>query len=225
MKKIILAGIILGFFSCKNQDSVYEEYIVPNGYYYPAKALDATAHPGRERIEISWKNGADPKVVKAGISWNNDTESVEVDVLSGADIISRMIDPIDENTYSFLIRTYDDKGNASVSVEVIGTVYGEEYERSLMNRSMKSAICDANGNLTIEWNAAADTEVGIALDYTDIDGNSKTWLVDDPTETITTISDFKAGEPLYCTTIYKPDSMAIDEFRAPTVTLQYSILY
>jgi len=222
MKKIILAGIILGFFSCKNQDSVYEEYIVPNGYYYPAKALEATAHPGRERIEISWKNGADPKVVKASISWNNDTESVEINVAPGADIISRMIEPIDENTYSFLIRTYDAKGNASVPVEVMGTVYGEDYERSLMNRSLKSAVYDENGILTISWNAAEDSETGIALEYTDINGNSKTWLVEDPTETITTISDFKAGTPLFCSTMHKPDSLAIDIFSSSRIRLPYS---
>jgi len=37
MKKIILSGIILGFFSCTSQDSIYEEYLVPNGRSYPVR--------------------------------------------------------------------------------------------------------------------------------------------------------------------------------------------
>ena len=224
MKKtvyIILTGIIIGFSACKKQDSIYEEYIVPNGLSYPAKAMDAIARPGKERIEISWKNGNDPKVVKARISWNNETEGVEVNVSPGVDSISRMIEPLEENTYSFMIRTYDADGNVSIPVEVIGEVYGELYENSLVNRPMKNALFDADEScLYIEWSDADPTEIGIDLDYTDINGDSRTLRIDN-TETTSVIPDFKVGEPAFCTTLYKPDSMAIDIFNTTTVRVPY----
>ena len=225
MKKIayiVLAGIISGFVSCKSLDSIYEEYIVPNGLSYPAIALDAEAHPGNKRIEIAWRNGADPKVTKARISWNNDTEWTEIDnITPEMDVISRIIEPLEEDTYTFMIRTYDAKGNVSVPVEVTGAVYGELYGRSLVNRSVKSALYDNDESVfQLEWNSADATEVGIELSYTDVSGSSRTLPVD-PSETAATISDLKVGEPVFYTTAYKPDSLAIDVFYAPKVQIPY----
>ena len=224
MKKIayiILMGIVLGFPSCKNAESPYEEYVVLNGHSYPGKALNLAANPGRERIEIAWQNSADPKVVKARISWNNDSEWVEVDINKGADTIKRILDQMEENTYSFLVRTYDAVGNVSVPAEVIGNVYGELYERSLVNRSVKSVEYDElDKSLKLEWNGADATEIGLNLAYTDINDNSRTLLVE-KIETATTIPDFKAGESVFCTTMYKPDSAAIDIFNSPPVRIQY----
>ena len=128
MKKvayIILSGIILVWVSCKRADSLYEEYLVPNGRSYPAKALNAEAYSGKERVVISWLNGTDPKIVKARISWNNYTAWEEIDITPSMNVIRKEINPLAENIYSFIIRTYDGEGNISVPVEVIGAVYGE----------------------------------------------------------------------------------------------------
>ena len=224
MKKIayiILIGCILGFLSCKKLDSLYEEYIVPNGVYYPAKAVNVEAHPGKKRIEIAWKNGADPKVVKARISWNNDTQGIDIDVKPGMDAISRIIDNLEEDTYSFLIRTYDANNNASVPVEVNGKVYGELYERSLVPRSVKNSLYNmAEGIYNVEWNEADATEAGMELYYTDVNNNRKTLQID-RSKTALTIDDLKAGEPVSYTTLYKPDSLAIDLFRTPNVRIPY----
>ena len=213
--------IFLALFSCKNQDSTYEEYLVPNGLVYPGKALDAAAYPGKRRIEISWKNGADPNVVKASISWNNDTESAEVSINPDADVISRMIEPIAENTYSFMIRTFDAKGNASVPVEVIGTAYGARYESSLTNRGLKSVIFDeTESSLQIEWNASTEAaETGVELSYTDAGGVNRTLEID-RSETGETIF-VKPGEPVSYKTIYKPDPLSIDVFYAPEALIPY----
>ena len=224
MKKIvflIISGIIVGIPSCKNPESPYEAYIVPNGLSYPGKVINAMAAPGKERIEISWKNATDPKVVKARISWNNDTEWVEEDIQQGTEYVKRMLEPMAENTYSFLIRTYDVKGNVSVPVEVISSVYGEMYERSLSNRSVNSAIFEANEGLIISWNGADVTEIGVNLEYTDINDNSRTLLVSQK-ETTTIIPDFKPGKPLFCTTLYKPDTLSIDIFQASTIRVSYT---
>ncbi|MDR1155260.1 MAG: hypothetical protein LBL04_11170 [Bacteroidales bacterium] len=209
---IIFMGIIAGFSSCKSQTDIYEEYVVPNGLIYPGQALNPVAKPGDRRIEISWNRGTDPRVEKARIYWNNYTDSVEFAVAADADIVSRIIEPIAENTYSFIIRTYDGEGNASIPVEVLGTVYGEGYRGRLTNRPLKSAFYDGL-DLALSWGAANGTETGVRLNWTDIRGERQTGMID-PSETETTLPDFDYSEPLSYSTAYLPDSMAIDLFYA-----------
>lgn len=221
MKKVtylILTGIICVFPSCKSPNSEYEEYIVPNGLYYPGKALDLEAFPGRERIEITWKSGTDPNVVKARLSWNSNTKWEDVDVAPGDEVIRRMLEPMAENTYSFVVRTYDAEGNVSVPVEVISAVYGDIYERSLQNRSLKSVMLDGAG-LHLEWESAETTETGLELEYTNTGGVLKKDVVP-ASETSVTIP-IKAGEAVYYTTMYRPEKTAIDIFRAPRIKVLY----
>ncbi len=212
---IILMGIIVGFSSCKGPEDIYEDYVVPSGLTYPGPALNPVAKSGDKRIEISWHRGTDPRVAKAKIFWNNYTESVEVPVAPNADIVSKIIDPIDENTYSFMIHTYDEDGNTSIPVEVMGEVYGDNYRSRLTNRLLKSTYYDGQ-DLKLNWNTADDAETGTSLSWTDTYGAKQTKVID-PSETELIIPDFDINKPLSYSTIYKPDSMAIDVFYATAV--------
>jgi hypothetical protein len=211
---IFFAGLALAFFACKNPKSLYEEYIVPNGLSYPAKALRPEARPGNERIEIAWRNGYDPKVEKARIFWSNYKDSLEVEVNENMRIITKMIDPLAENTYTFVIRTYDGDGNVSIPVELTAKVYGEIYRSALSNRILKSSAFDG-ANLTINWNEADETETGVNLNYTDTNG-AKTHIVP-PSETRTILAGFDIKKPLKYSTMYLPDSLAIDIFHATEI--------
>ena len=220
---MIAVVIIWGFNSCDSLDSIHKEFIVPNGLSYPSKVLNAEAHPGKERVEISWQNGTDAKIVKARIFMNNYTDSVEIDINPEVKLVSRMFNGMEEGTYSFMIRTYDAKGNVSVPVEVIGDVYGEMYERSLVNRSVKNAAYNVDDvALEIEWERADIAEEGVEISFTDINGDNKTVLID-KTETNSVIPDFQFGKPVFYTTLYKPDSLAIDLFNARTIEMWYEI--
>lgn len=212
---IIFLGIILGFSSCDSQTDIYEKYVVPNGLIYPGPALNLVAYPGDQRIQLLWNRGTDPRVEKARIFWNNYTDSVEVSVAANADIVSQIIAPIAENTYSFMVHTYDNEGNISIPVEVMGTVYGDNYRNRLANRLLRSTYYDGR-DLTLNWGTADGTEVGISLSWTDIDGVNQTMEVD-PSETESLISDFDLNNPISYSTTYKPDTLAIDLFYAPTV--------
>ena len=205
--------IILCFFSCKSQDSIYEEFLVLNGLTYPGPAENVVARPGYERVEISWARGSDPKLVKARIFWNNYTDSVEVAIGAGINLISRIIEPLEENTYSFMVHTYDAEGNVSIPAEALCTVYGELYENALTNRRLKNTSV-SNQILTIEWHNALDNEVGINLMY----GQNDTIVVD-RTETVVEIPNFDIDKTLFYNTMFKPDSLAIDTFYAPTVRI------
>jgi len=216
-KKILLSiliGIILGFPSCKEQDKIYEKYVVPNGLTYPGKALNPVAHPGNECVEIRWQNNTDPKVVKASISWNNDTESVEFNIEPGADVIRRIIKPLVENTYSFMIRTYDVDNNVSVPVEVIGTVYGKNYVNSLLNRNILSLIAEISGKeiaYAVTW-GKFDAANAKYSEITYIDSNGKNAILKVPiAESNTVISDMIPDGKFKFRTVYVPE-MSIDTF-------------
>jgi len=212
---VIFIAIILGFSSCDSQTDIYKDYIVPNGLIYPGPAQDPITYPGDNRIKISWLKGTDPRVETAKIFWNNYTDSVELDVASDKDTISYIIDPIAENTYSFMIRTYDNEGNMSIPIEVAGTVYGNNYRNLLSNRLLKSTYYDGQ-DLKLNWGVAEGEEAGIKVSWIDTNGISHTMDVD-PSDVETVIPFLNLEEPLSYSTTYKPDSLAIDLFQAATV--------
>ena len=220
VNSIMAAGILLTLIlpACKKADSVYKQFLVPNGLYYPGKALNAEAHSGKGRVELSWQNSNDPDVEKARIFWNNYTDSVEVTVTPGMKRISIILEPpiivspLKENTYSFFIHTYDAKGNVSVPVEVVGRVYGTAYEKSLSNRTFKSLLYDGT-NLLVEWAGAAYGEIFTVLEYTDKSQTIRQLKVN-PLDPETLLPNFFTDAPFYVSTAYLPEPAAIDTLYA-----------
>lgn len=205
---VILTGIMLGFSSCKKQEDIYKDYVVSNGLVYPGPVMNPIAKPGDRRIEIEWKRGVDPRVVKARIFWNNYTDSVEVACSRDMDIVSKII-PLPENTYTFMIHTYDAEGNVSIPVELQGRVYGPTYTSMLSNRVLLSTVYDGS-DLTLNWHDAEKTVVGVNLTYSEKNvTGTKTYVVD-PSEMVTVIPRFDMNKPLIYSTVHKPDFLAID---------------
>ena len=210
MKKILfLTGIILGLLSCKSPDSLHNKYLVPNGLNYPAKAMDAVLYPGKNRVKIAWHNGTKRSTVKARISWHNETESIEMDIDPQAEEISRIIEPLTEDTYSFMIRTYDAEGNVSVPVEVTGNVYGDLYESTLQPRHM--ALTSFSDRLVLKWAAPDRGTVKTILNYTS-SSNVMVALEILLDETQTILTDYKENGLYYTETWYLPEPGMLDEF-------------
>jgi hypothetical protein len=214
---IVFIAIISGFSSCSQPEDIYKDYVVPNGLIYPGQAQNPVAKSGDERIEISWYRGTDPKVDKAKIFWNNYTDSVEVSIAPGVDTIIRIIAPIAENTYSFMIHTYDTDGNKSIPVEVIGTVYGQNYKSRLTNRLLRSTYYDGR-DLTLNWGTATGIE-GVSLSWTNLDDGTAKTVAIEPSEMVSIIPDFDVDRPLSYSTTYRPDSTSIDIFHAPSIEI------
>lgn len=214
MKKLIyilIAGIVWSFSSCKDMDSIYQEYIVPNGLTYPGKALNPVVYAGNNRVKISWLRGSDPNVVKARIYWNNYTDSVDVDVPAGEDTISCIIGNLPENTYSFFIRTYDVKGNISIPAEARGTSYGEKYQAGILNRAINNAIITGT-TVKIEWGTIDTLSAYITeVRYTNAAGEIKT-LRAMSNHDVSIISDIQKGTTFLYRTLYVPNRLAIDTF-------------
>lgn len=211
---LLILFIVLSMLNaCKEIDSTYKEFVVPGGIIYPGKAVSPVVYPGRNRVQISWLRGADPSVEKALIFWNNYADSVEVNIPSGSDTIKHIINDLAENSYSFFIKTYDAEGNSSVPVELFGTVYGDNYQASLLNRPITSTQVDAQGVVTINWgvadvsNGACETEVI----YTNKADNSvkQRFGIDVLSSVIT---DYKTKTTFKYRTVFLPDTLCIDTF-------------
>jgi len=202
---------------CTRYDD-YKKYMPDGGYIYPQKADSLKTFPGKNRILLEWVI-VDPKVTACKVIYEQsgirqDTVvSINADGKYESDTIRVTIFGLEEATYAFKIISYDDFGNASIPVETTESAYGSIYEDFLVNRVLRSAEFDDDNGLQLQWYAASDTEIGVLLDYTDIHGEKQTLKVE-KSETATHIPDFKFGEPLYGSTMYKPVPSAIDTFSA-----------
>jgi len=214
---VVVMCIVLAH--CTGYDE-YKKYMPDGEIIYPQKADAVKTCPGRNRVQLEWVI-IDPKVSSFKVFYEQGsnqglttvTRTVHGDYMN--DTIRVTIPDLDEANCMFRIVSYDDFGNASVAVEADESAYGEMYERSLVNRTLKRAMYDANVGLRLEWYAADDTEISVELDYTNISGNSRTDTVFN-SETSKTIPDFNISEPLFYRTMYKPTPTAIDTFYAQT---------
>ncbi|MBE8721233.1 DUF4998 domain-containing protein [Sphingobacterium pedocola] len=211
---VLLCGLAVT--ACRKMDVTYKDFIVPGGKTYPGKATDAKAHGGDNRIKISWPRGVDPNLKRASIFWNNKADSVVFDIPATGEEISYILTNMPEKIYSFIIRTYDDKGNASVPVEVNGTVYGANYQSSILNRFVASAQYGANQDVNIAW-GPADRASGLyatEVVYTNNAGEEiSKWF--NASETRSVISDYKEDTNFKIRSAYLPDTLAIDTFYTP----------
>ncbi|MES2456471.1 MAG: DUF4998 domain-containing protein [Bacteroidota bacterium] len=206
--------LLIGILSaCTKMESVYDEYVVPGGLTYAGKPTSPKVYPGLNRVKVAWLRGADPSIVRATVYWNNYADSVAVPIPEVQDTISVVIGNLVEKSYSFVIKTFDVKGHASIPVEVFGAVYGEKYQSQLLTRPINSALLDAQGKVTIEWGSADISNGATASEvrYTAVDGAIKTatFSAKSPTAVIT---DMKANSNYQFRTLFKPDSLGIDNF-------------
>jgi len=169
---------------------------------------------------------SDPKAKNLLVCWNLGTESMQFAIpeKNAEDQVDVDIDDLEEGYVYFELYTMNEKmQNKSVPYNVDGYVYRDMSQQTWKNRPLMSIALVFEDNeifLKIEWDPARETETGVKLDYTDIDGESRSVMVANK-ETITRILDINTGEPLFCTTQHKLYPSALKTYSAPTVELQY----
>ncbi|RYD91799.1 MAG: hypothetical protein EOP54_21840 [Sphingobacteriales bacterium] len=221
MKKIyfntlLLFSFVLLLAACKKMDSTFKQFIAPGGITYAGKPTSPLVYPGRNRIKLAWLRGADASVSKAKIFWNNKQDSLSLTIPATGDTISVIIGNLEEKRYNFVVFTFDEQGNSSVPVELLGESFGNRYESLLLARPVLSSEVDATGNLNIKWSAANISGGAYATDvqYTNTDDALvvKRFLV---TEATSVISDYKRGTNYNSRTVYMPSIRSIDVFYTP----------
>ncbi|WP_343561316.1 DUF4998 domain-containing protein [Sphingobacterium sp.] len=207
----IVAGTVI--MSCTKEDD-YKEITKDGEIYYPGRADSVAANGGRNRIQLRIILGNDPLVTKVKVFWKNNTDSVEANVVktTGKDVVDFMFNNLTQGAYSFEVYTYTANNARSIVKKVTGTAYGDNYQRALSNRTVKSIGFSPDGNkLIVDWNAALDGEKSIELKYIDEAGVAQTVIVPGGSAT-TELPGYKEQSKITYRSIYLPEPHAIDEF-------------
>lgn len=212
MAIVMVCLLATGFISCEQIDSNYKDFLKEGEIIYPEKANYPVTYPGMNRIKISWLLVSDPSITSCKVFWDNKSDSIVVPVKRkpGTDTIQVIINNLEERVYTFEIFTYDNAGNQSVGSEVSGTVYGENYQSSLLNRKIRSSSFQIN-DVVINWYNAEERSLGVEIEYTDNSDRSRKIFVSSGESSII-LQNISPMKEFQYRSVYLPDSLAIDTF-------------
>lgn len=226
-KTLIIPYLMLGvlFFAggCKKYSGDYTKYLDNAEAIYPGKPVSLVINSGINRAQVLALISPDPRVVKVRIYWNNGRDSVDADI-SKADLAKNktiMIPSIPEGIYSFQAVSFDAAGHRSVVTEKNGSIFGQNYIRTLVNRVYKAKIT-VSGTTGIQWFSETDTAsamVGVRVYYPLNNGSTASVFTAKNRDT-TLLTNAKAGQKFIFKTAYIPKG-AIDTFYSKTDTLAY----
>ncbi|MDP4239757.1 MAG: DUF4998 domain-containing protein [Bacteroidota bacterium] len=215
-------------------EDTYESFIKNGATIYTARVDSLKAIPGRNRIKLTWLLVSDPKITKNVVYWNDKADSVVLNVTKTAhtDTITTIIPNLADQTYTFQVYTYDNYGHHSVKAEIIGTVYGDLYANTILNRPLNTTVLNTTtNNLAITWWGVSSQAVALDMKYTDISGASKTVTdvpIQDPNinsrvwvvlPAVSNLPNFKKGSSFSYRTGYKPVPTSIDTFYTDWTTV------
>lgn len=215
--------IITVFSSCKEMDSEYRDYIVENGLTYPQKADSLKIYPGFNKLRLTWLRPRAPSVKYSMVYWNNYADSVKVNFVDDQDTIRIDIDSLEESSYSFVIKNFDEQGNVSIPAEVTGTPYGENYLISAADRIYTTATRDAENLGTIQWEPASVDLVYTEVKYKTTAGDSRTVRVT-ADEDLVMFAGIKPGEKFEYRSVFLPKN-GIDSLAKSWQTSEAPFLY
>ena len=214
LKYTSLLLMLAAFFSSCSKMDDYKKFTNGKEILYSAKADSVKLFPGRNRAKLSWNLIADPKIVKTRVYWNNRTKFIDVPIsfaVSATRTISVIVPDLAEGNYNFELFTFDKDGNSSVVSLVSGSVYGEIYEKALLNRIIKTMRLEPDGSTSINWLGSESTSAGVELSYINKSGtNQKVKIPRDGNTTL--LTDYNPVSPLTYRTAFLPDSNTIDTF-------------
>lgn len=225
MKRILyislIAALVGSFTSCKDQDDIYKQWVVPGGSVYPEKANGLKAKLGYMRVQLKWAAPKDPSVAKAVITWDNGDQTKELDYSSfaGQDSITLVIDQLKEQSYTFNIVNYDKDGNKSMQSENTASPYGDIWLSTHAERTIKSAeMKGADANVSLDF--GTNEMVATKFRYLNADGE---WVITEPVpsaQASTVFANAKVGVRYQYSSGYCPaeglDTIWNDWSKSPT---------
>ncbi len=210
-------SIAIYIISCSREDAYKSKYESGGAIIYSGKMDSVKVFSGRNRVKITGLFFSDPNIVKYRVFSNSRRDSVEVTIKrsAGVDTARLFINNLQEGTQSFEIRTYDAAGNSSVPVFVTASVYGDNYQNSLVNRGVVDASLQSNGSARITW-ADVSSDAGVLnmeIKYTDNSSLAHDTII--PSVAVgqtTSLPAIKVGTVFSYKTAFLPNATAIDTF-------------
>lgn len=218
---LLFAVAIGGCFSCTKWDE-FKGYIEEGEITYVGKLDSVTILSGNERIKVRAFLKPDPKISEVRVFWNDMRDSLVVP-LSESSKTSRLFEQLlamPEGIVSLTLLTYDNLGNKSVSVPVVGRSYGPRYQNGLNNRLIGNAIL-TNGQATIDW-LDMDLAAGpfaTEIKYLATNGAEKTVRVPLATTQTKLVDVSATAKTIAYRTLFLPQSNSIDTFATAYTTI------
>lgn len=141
MMAMILAFLVS--FSCDDMESIHKNYL--NGENIYAGKLDSLEiRPGYERLELNGLTNFLGNSSKLIVTYENNEKIFNIDDDLG-DVMSVIIDNLEEKTYELNVRTSDESGNLSVPQSVAGFAVGDIFISNQDPRKIIDFSSNADG--------------------------------------------------------------------------------
>jgi hypothetical protein len=217
---VILIGCVLGVFSCTSPDD-YLKFTEGGAISYTGKIDSLKIFSGHDRIKVEGLIVSDPKVSELRVYWNNKKDSAVIPInrTSGVDKVSSIVENLPENIYNFEFKTFDAKGNGSVSQTVNAQTYGVRYQASLTDRKIITSKLSSDFSLTIDFATMDITTGAYATEVVYTDNLNVEHTVNVPVTTSQiVIANYKAGSKFKQRSLFLPTPTSIDVFYTPFVS-------
>lgn len=201
--------VLLGMQSCSEMNELHKPYLDEGELIYAEKVDTVLVGSGNERVELSMQINSE-NIKTARIFWNNDMDSVDVDVNFQKGVFNKIITDLNEQQYIFKFITFDGFGNKSLPYEREGVVYGSNYQNTVSNRTITSVTANSNNEIVINWAENFDEKLHHSnVIFTDADGDQ---ITNEVLGTDRSIKLLNFASDLRYNTVFLPDSTAIDFF-------------
>lgn len=211
--------------ACSKMDDYKKEFMKGGEIVY-AGALDSlVAQSGYKRINLKMILGKDPQVVKIKAFWNDKLDSLEIPVQRPlvSDTVNLLINDLEPRSYNFTVYTFDKQGHSSVLRTASGVAYGNDYQHSLANRTLRSVAPNVRvDSLLLKWNEANIGQLFTELTYLTREGPEKTLRLAATDSILALPDDYVGGSLLQYRSAYLPNATSYDTFYVDdiaTVTL------
>lgn len=216
MKRIyslaILVVFILSVTSCEDFMDIHKEYIEGGEIIYAPKPDSVNFIAGKGRVLFNCRTYNAPNVRSIDVYWNDGLDSliIPVELKTGYDSISVILDNLEEKSYTFNIQATDNFGHKSLFMTDFGTSYGDTYQATLNDRLVESlTLSDQEG--TIKWYYAPQYLVRSEVRYVKKNGSQAIVKVPS-TDDLVQLPDVKLGSTFEYRSLYIPEEVAIDTF-------------
>lgn len=214
---LIGAAALAVLFSCEDINHLHEPYLDWGEQIYLGKPDSIHTFSGKNRILADvWFS--EVKAKNLVVKYNGDIDSICIPLVRTEENALRS-DPVRieipnvregiATTFKFI--NYDaNMKYKSLTVEALGSAYGDDYQESIQNRILNGTSYE-NGVLTIDWLSTGSTQIQYTeIVYTTTEGEQATYKLM-PTDTTCSFG-VQAGSTVRYRSVFLPDENSVDLF-------------
>ncbi len=183
------------------------------GINTPPVVGDLIAHSGKYRAKVEFQAPAESMSGKIFYG-SGKFQEFTIDKVEATQTI--IVEELPEGEVILRVVTLNNKGETSDPKGVKVTIYGENYQKDLINRKLLSQRTISPTSIEMFFDNRNPDEVGVRVLYTNLSGVQDSVTMPGDHKSIV-IDNIDLSETYYFYTVYKPTIDFIDEFAAPKI--------